>query len=74
MTQHGTPPHGAHHSTAPDAVHAEPLPFTDAQWQAFREEDKTAGTYIVSLVVGIFLVGLVLYIGVLISVLSRAPA
>jgi hypothetical protein len=45
--------------------------FPDAEWQAFRREDLTAGKYIIGLMVGIFITGLLLYLGVAYSVLSR---
>lgn len=36
-------------------------PFTDAEIQQFHAEDLAAGKAVVSLMVGIFLVGVVLY-------------
>jgi hypothetical protein len=84
MTPHGTPEHAQPHGTPehaqphgtppPHEVPVGPPPFTDAEWQVFREEDKKAGARIVGLIVGIFLVGLVLYIGVALSVAYRAAA
>jgi hypothetical protein len=71
MDPHGTPGHADPHShEVPTGI----LPFTDAEWHMFREDDMTAATRIVGLIVGIFLVGLVLYIGVLVSVLTRPVA
>jgi len=35
--------------------------FTDHQWQDFRKEDTKAGGAVVSLMLGIFLIGIVLY-------------
>jgi hypothetical protein len=45
--------------------------FPEAEWQEFRAIDKTAGKYIVGLMVGIFITGLLLYLGVAWSVASR---
>jgi hypothetical protein len=43
--------------------------FPPDVWQSFREADKIAGTYIVVLMQGIFVIGLILYLIVLWSVL-----
>jgi hypothetical protein len=43
--------------------------FPPDVWQSFRDADKTAGAYIVVLMQGIFLIGLILYLIVLWSVL-----
>jgi hypothetical protein len=72
MTHHGSPGHADLHGSAPHEVPTGVLPYSESEWQTFREEDKMAGTRIVGLMVGIFLVGLVLYIGVAISVATRA--
>jgi hypothetical protein len=45
--------------------------FPAAEWQSFREIDKTAAKYIVGLMVGIFIVGLLLYTGVALWVAGR---
>src|SRR5262249_52352798 len=62
------------HSETPE--HGAPVSgqtyFPDPEWQAFRREDATAGKYIIGLMVGIFITGLLLYLGVAYSVLSRA--
>jgi hypothetical protein len=42
--------------------------FSDAEWQALRQEDIHAGKAVVGLMVGIFTTGLLLYIGVALSV------
>ena len=46
--------------------------FPEAEWQEYRRADLAAAKYIVGLMVGIFIVGLVLYTGVAWSVASRA--
>jgi hypothetical protein len=52
---HGEPHHNA-------AEHATPaLPFSDAEWQSFRQSDKAAGRNIVVLMTGIFVIGVILY-------------
>ena len=71
---HDDPIPGAEHSIAHPAAHAhapaagEQTYFPPAEWQEFRDADKTAGAYIVVLMQGIFMVGLVLYLIVLWSV------
>ena len=69
----GNPPAHAHaeYSVAgPTHAHApgEQTHFPAAEWQEFRQADWTAGAYIVVLMQGIFMVGLVLYLIVLWSV------
>jgi hypothetical protein len=65
------------HATTPGstAQHTETSPgqpyFPAAEWEFFRQDDKTAAKYIVGLMVGIFIVGLFLYIGVALWVSSR---
>jgi hypothetical protein len=59
-------PAGAPHGHAPAA--GEQTYFPPEEWRAFRESDKTAAAYIVVLMQGIFIVGLVLYLIVLWSV------
>jgi hypothetical protein len=68
------PGHGAAeaHAHAPDhAAHAayEQAHFPPEHWQELREADKTAAAYIVVLMQGIFVTGLVLYLIVLWSTL-----
>jgi hypothetical protein len=61
-------PHGAHGgqiSTAPA--------FTDADWQEFQKADIKSGGAVVVLMTTIFLIGLVLYCGVLYFVM-KSPA
>jgi len=48
---------------------AEQTYFPEAEWRELRETDKTAGKHIVGLMVGIFSIGLLLYIGVMLSVM-----
>jgi len=43
--------------------------FPAAEWEALQNEDIHAGKAVVGLMVGIFSIGLLLYIGVCISVL-----
>jgi hypothetical protein len=62
-SEHITP--GAPHGHAPAAEQAL---FPPEEWRAFRNSDKTAAAYIVVLMQGIFIVGLVLYLIVLWSV------
>jgi hypothetical protein len=57
------PGHAHGHGPAAEQAH-----FSDQEWQEFRDSDKTAGAYIVVLMQGIFVVGLVLYLIVLWSV------
>jgi hypothetical protein len=65
------------HSATPGstAPHTETAPghpyFPAAEWEAFRQDDKTAAKYIVGLMVGILIVGLFLYIGVALWVAGR---
>jgi hypothetical protein len=66
------PAPAATHETAPAAAHShetgEQTHFSPEEWQEFRDADKMAGAYIVVLMQGIFMVGLVLYLIVLWSV------
>jgi hypothetical protein len=41
-----------------------PVPFTEAEVQAFHEDDGRTATAVVCLMSGIFTMGLILYIGV----------
>jgi hypothetical protein len=43
--------------------------FSETEWQALQSEDIHAGKAVVGLMVSIFSIGLVLYIGVCLSVL-----
>jgi hypothetical protein len=47
---HGELPHGT-----------PALPFSDAEWQSFRQSDMAAGRNIVVLMTGIFVIGVILY-------------
>jgi hypothetical protein len=51
-----------HHETPPG-----PSPFSDQEWARFQAEDRGAGAAVVGLMTGIFLIGLVLYIGVAVA-------
>jgi hypothetical protein len=54
--------------------HALPvIPFTAADEAALQADDGKAAKVIASLTTGIFLVGLLLYVTVMISVLARDP-
>jgi hypothetical protein len=59
-----TPEPAAGHAPAPPSA----PPFAADEWQILRRSDKTAATYIVGLMGGIFAIGLVLYLIVLYSV------
>jgi hypothetical protein len=67
-------PHAPSEHVTADPAHAhapaagEQTYFPPAEWREFRESDKTAAAYIVVLMQGIFMVGLVLYLIVLWSV------
>ncbi len=65
-SEHITADPGHAHGHAPAA--GEQTYFPPQEWQEFRDSDKTAGAYIVVLMQGIFVVGLVLYLIVLWSV------
>ena len=55
-------------------VHAPPpIPFTAADEAVMRTDDVKAAKAIAGLTIGIFLVGIVLYTTVLISVLVHVP-
>ncbi len=62
---HAPSEHAAAHHDAPSG---EQTYFPPHEWQSFRDADKTAAAYIVVLMQGIFLVGVVLYLIVLWSV------
>ena len=66
MTNPTEPSHAPDHGAPSPQTPA--LPFTAAEWQSFRDWDKSAGGYIVGLMASIFTVGLVLYLIVLWSV------
>ena len=72
MTQ--SDPHAPSEHVTADASHAhapaggDQAYFPPEQWHDFREADKTAASYIVVLMQGIFIVGLFLYLVVLWSV------
>ncbi len=64
---HGSSEHvSAGHGHAPTGGAQALLP--PEEWAAFRASDKVAGTYIVILMQGIFVIGLILYLIVLWSV------
>jgi hypothetical protein len=50
-------------STSATTAHppAPVMPFSPAEWQSFRTEDKLAGTAIVCIMLGIFTIGLIMY-------------
>jgi hypothetical protein len=50
--------HGAH---APHGAGTPALPFSEAEWRQFRDDDLTGAKAIVGLMAGIFVVGLLLY-------------
>jgi hypothetical protein len=62
-----THPHSSEHGTA--APHAEPILFPPDEVAAFQAADKKAATHIVCLMGGIFITGVILYIGVCLSLL-----
>ena len=43
--------------------------FPAAEWEAFQMEDRHAGAAVVGLMIAIFSIGLLLYIGVMLSVM-----
>jgi hypothetical protein len=52
--------HGeTHHGTAEHGTPAHP--FSDAEWQSFRQSDMAAGRNIIILMTGIFVIGVILY-------------
>jgi hypothetical protein len=67
MTHPETAEHGGH----PAAPASQTL-FPPAEWEELRQSDITGAKYIIGLMVGIFVVGLFLYTGVLISVATRS--
>lgn len=64
--EHTDHDHGHDHGTTA----AQPR-FTDAEWDLFQADDRQAGGAVIGLMMGIFAVGLVLYIGVFIWVGMR---
>jgi hypothetical protein len=54
---HADPSHHGTHATAP----AGQTLFPDAEWQAFRLEDRASAAAIAGLMAGIFTIGLILY-------------
>jgi hypothetical protein len=63
-----TVPHDAHGDHATTAA-----PFTPAEWEEFHKSDVAAGTIFVALITSIFVIGLILYSGVLYFVMA-SPA
>jgi hypothetical protein len=47
--------------------------FSASEWDTLQAEDVQAGKAVVGLMVGIFSIGLVLYIGVMLSVIAAIP-
>jgi hypothetical protein len=54
---------------APEAV-AKPPPFPEQERQGFRAEDAGAGGMIVTILLGIFSIGLLIYLWILLVALS----
>jgi len=54
---------------APGAV-AKPPPFPALEWQGFRADDARAGGMIVTILLGIFSIGLLIYLWILLVALS----
>jgi hypothetical protein len=54
----------SHEQTASHGSGKATLPFTPTEVEAFHTQDKHAATAIVGLMVGIFVLGVVLYLGV----------
>jgi hypothetical protein len=48
---------------------ATPLPFSPAEWEQLQADDRHAAAVVLGLMTTIFTIGLLLYIGVLFSVL-----
>jgi hypothetical protein len=48
------------HSTA-HAAHSDDLPFSEEEIKALHDDDKRAATFVVGLMLGIFVVGVILY-------------
>jgi hypothetical protein len=63
MTHAASHEHGHGHS-------ASLKPFTDAEWAALQADDKKAGQAVIGLMVSIFTIGLFLYLGVALVVMS----
>jgi hypothetical protein len=62
-----TNPHSPEHVTTTPS--AGPVLFAPAEVAAFQTADKKAATHIVCLMAGIFIIGVLLYIGVCLAVL-----
>jgi hypothetical protein len=58
--------HPEHVSTHPSSTPAggRPLPFSETEWESFQAADRGAGRAVISLLGGIFSIGLALYLGV----------
>jgi hypothetical protein len=56
MSEHATPTSGGLH-------------FSAAEWQALQQEDLHAGKAVIGLMVSIFSIGVLLYTGVMLSVM-----
>jgi hypothetical protein len=63
---------GAAAEPAPHAPHAvaKPPPFPEQEWQGFRADDARAGGMIVTILLGIFSIGLLIYLWILLVTLS----
>jgi hypothetical protein len=68
MTEPHSPEHGIQ-TTPHAAAGAGQQPFSAGKWQALKAEDAHAGKMVVGLMATIFTIGLLLYIGVCLSVL-----
>ena len=59
MSDPHAPAAAAHSHEAGHAAHS--LPFTDAEWQQLQAADLAAGRAIVTLLLGVFSIGVVIY-------------
>jgi hypothetical protein len=65
--------HSEHHESATALGSSlEPSPYTEEEWDSFRQDDLHAARCIAGLMVGIFLMGLFIYSIVAIWVINRA--
>jgi hypothetical protein len=63
--------HEAHgHERGHEHGHEPEIPFSDSEWEALRTEDKQGAAAVVGLMVGIFTIGLLLYLIVAMSASS----
>jgi hypothetical protein len=61
---------GHEHAHGHAHLHEPEIPFSDTEWQALRTEDMKGAMAVVGLMVGIFTIGLVLYLIVALSASS----